>query len=53
VFFCLPARRVARSEAHGGFVHAPETGGVVSTVQNWQANPYWSNGVDGAARPPA
>jgi cell wall-associated NlpC family hydrolase len=53
LIFFHTASHVAISDGHGGFVHAPETGGVVSTVQNWQANPYWSNGVDGAARPPA
>jgi cell wall-associated NlpC family hydrolase len=53
LIFFHNASHVAISDGHGGFVHSPETGGVVSTVQNWQANPYWADGVDGAARPTA
>lgn len=51
LLFFHHAGHVAISDGAGGFIHSPRTGKHVEHVTNWQANTYWSGGLDGAARP--
>jgi peptidoglycan DL-endopeptidase RipA len=53
LIFFHNATHVAISDGQGGFVHSPRTGKTVEHVAGWQGNPYWADGVDGAARPRA